>query len=788
MERTNAQMGDFARQASHRIAGLRQGIARVTGRLSKRFARLGRWRIALVALLLLAFIAPVATIGATAYTQYSQLKNWGLDGVHQLLAIKSIVDTATSASPATTTPSASATPGPTAKPSPIATPSGGSASGITQKAQDLLSPTVLAEIKQHCDAANSDFTHINTSISQRQGILGFAMITPYASKIVAAQQLAVIGIDAAGLCTRLTVVGNEFTKSFATSPFSSTGGPILTTKSFNDLQAAVDDVQATLTDIQSRVQQVNLSQVPVSQSQLATLKAYIPKLPKILNDIATFKPYLPLAGWALGVDQSRTYLIQTMDRAELRPSGGFNGSYGLLSINGGRLGNISLTDVSEIYPIGGPLAPKPYTWWPFPNWGLRDANLSGDFPTSAKLSMGSYTAVAKTHLDGLITFSPLVIENMLKPSVLGPLFIPCYNVTITSTNLENELHYYQLGAGQAKQNVCSKNVTGTTKRKRFTAELASDLQNRVRSASQQQLLAIVNGLRQDLVTKDLEIYVNNSQIESLLAKDHLDAAAVTDPKVDATYVVQANIGVNKASQYVAVNQTENITLDASGGAYHDLIMQFTYIPTGPVYGVTTYRDYVRVYVPPQAQFLGGQGFDQLNQPPMCYLATPSKDGKLPPPKVPPGGGPPVPYFDVAHPCQPQQSALCQSGQFAPAQAPYGLPNTEGSDNAHIDQIAGPTNMASDIPGRAMFGGLVIVPANCEGAIVLQWYVPNVAGTAAHNNLPYTFIEQRQSGTSTVLNLSIEPASGTTAQPITVTKPISQDLTFILALPAKKHDS
>jgi hypothetical protein len=805
VEKTTDQVAEIARRARAIISifirffgGFFDNIAHrlASGRLAQRFARLGRWRIVLVALLLVAFVAPTAAIGVTAYSQYRQLKNWGLDGVHQLLAVKDIVSGALSPSPAgSATASSGATATPTTRPGATPTPSAGSTEGLTQKANDLLSSATLAQIKQHCDAAESDFQRVNTAVAQRQGVIGIGLLTPYAGTIHAVGQLATMGIEISGLCSRMTLVGKDFTQSFATSPFSSQGGPILTQKSFADLQSAVDDVQATLTEVQDQLQQTNLSILPLSASQRAQLEHYLPDLPKALNDIATFKPYLPLAGWALGVDSPRTYLIQTMDRSELRPSGGFNGDYGTLTVNGGRVGSISLTDVSEIYPIGGPLAPEPYTsWWPFPNWGLRDANLSGDFPTSAKLAMGAFTAVTNIKVDGSIMFSPLVIERLLDPKILGPLYISCYDVTITETNLEDELHYFQLSsAGLAKQNECSANVQGTTKRKRFTSALAQDLQDRVRSASQSQLRLILDSLRQDIVTKDLEIYVNDPQLESLLTKDNLNDAAVADPSVDATYVVQANVSVNKGSPFVKAVQMEYISLDSQGGAYHTLILQLTYNPTGPIYGVSTYRDYVRVYVPQDAVFIDGQGFDETSQPPLCYLAKPAKDGKLPNPKPPPGGGTPIPYYPANAPCQPAQSAVCSTGLFVPTQAPFSVGDTEGSSTDHIDQIGRPNNFTSDIPGRAMFGGLVVVPAFCEGAIVLQWYVPHVAGTSAHDNLPYTLIEQRQSGADVELMLHIAPAAGTKATPIDKTiaaadsgaaTSFDRDLTFTLTKPAK----
>ena len=779
-------------QIEARIEVVRQNVLRVVGVIEKsiesatnkvfgrRLMKMGRWRIALFLLLIVAFFAPLLTVASMGYTQYSQLRTWGLDGVNQLLQIKTLL------------PSTSTT----------TTTSGTGTSGITDKAKDILNPATLKAIKLHCNAAQLDFQRIHTMLAERQGIVGFADITPYYSKLQAVEELSIVGIEAAGLGSELADVGQDFTNSFATSPFSSDGGPILSAKSFADLQKALADVSTVLTSVQGHLAKVDLNALPISAKERDQLSKFVPEIPKAIKLISSLQPYMPLASWALGVDGQRNYLIQTMDRAELRPSGGFNGSWGILNINGGRISKIDMSDVTFVdYNIhnkaAGQSAPALYSWWPFGNWGLRDANLSGDFPTSAKLSIGTYAKeVGVTPPDGAISFSPLVIEHLLDDKVLGPIAIPCYNVTITSTNLEDELHYFQLApAGQAEQDRCApSSLTGTTSlRKRFTSALASALQDKVRSAPQGKLLAIVESLKQSLITKDLEVWVSNTDIEARLAKDHFDAAMLRDPATDSTMVVNANFGVNKGTQYMTTTTTETVNLDSSGGANHHLLIQFDYHPTGNIYGIPTYRDFVRVYTSPNAQFQYGTGFDRYTDPPLCYIGTP------PPPPAPPVPGatptptptpdpnhkPGVPITPATKPCQPEDAAAC-NGFFFPGQSPGGA--VEGSSPTQIDKVGAPTALKSDEPNRAMFGGTVVIPSFCKGAIQLDWYIPNIAGDSSHHSLPYTFVEQRQSGNISQTNITIVTPDGKTAIKDTI-NPQLQDCTWVLGQkPASNCDA
>src|SRR5581483_1627464 len=130
-------------------------------------------------------------------------------------------------------------------------------------------------------------------------------------------------------------------------------------------------------------------------------------------------------------------------------------------------------------------------------------------------------------------------------------------------------------------------------------------------------------------TRDLQVYFTNPQLENLLMQ--YDYAGQMDRSMthDGLYIVQANVSASKASQYVQTLVHDTVTLDDAGGATHVMQMRLIYNQTGPVYGLDTYRDYVRVYVPPTAQFLSGDGFDTGQ--PLCggpFAACPA-DGIYP---------------------------------------------------------------------------------------------------------------------------------------------------------------
>ncbi|HCI81697.1 MAG TPA: hypothetical protein DHW02_18625, partial [Ktedonobacter sp.] len=526
---------------------------------------------------------------------------------------------------------------------------------------------------------------------------------------------------------------------------SSQSQPIMTPATLAQTKSTLDYMLPRLRNIQAQLPLVSLDSLPLSVTQREQIDQILQYVPIVVTDASQLDNLMSALGWVLGVGQPRTFLVQTLDRAELRPTGGFTGQYGELSLNGARMAPFKLQNIGLLEdPINGTsnvqgnFAPQTYrSWWPVANWGLRDSNLSADFPTSAQIAINQYKAEFKRQVDGLMVFSPFLVSRVL--AATGPLYIPEYKETVTSQNLESLLHFYQLdNVGIRKEEIVEHVYNGDEARKLFTSRVLTDLENSVRHASISVLIGIGHEMLHALKTRDLQVYVSNPQIENLLMQ--YGAAATIDRSTthDGLFVVQANISANKASQYVQTILHDTVTLDAKGGATHMLQMRLAYRQVGQVYGPDTYHDYVRIYVPPSSQFLWGNGFEQVGQPlcsapaglGACSTYDPYGDGDL----------------------------MCPAGQSDPYVETAQLPNFDSyiGLNHPLNKEGPPTNMTSDEPQRAMYGGWVIIPKNCTLTVSLSWYVPPMG------NAPYSLLVQRQSGTYPLVDVTILPAPGACA--------------------------
>ena len=418
----------------------------------------------------------------------------------------------------------------------------------------------------------------------------------------------------ANIGQQLTTIALILAPSFRGPLLTSNSKPLITQNMLDLVGATINSILPLLSDIQTQTRTISINSLPVSAQQRDQLVQLLQALPQAQSDLVQVLELLGAANWMLGVDQPRTYLVQTLDRAELRPTGGFTGQYGELHVQGGRVAPFTLRDISLVEyvnnsPTAGQLAPPPYrSWWPFANWGLRDSNVSADFPTSAQIAMAQYELEVGHPVDGVIVITPFLIEHVLQ--IIGPVYVPGYKETITAQNLEDRLHYYQLNnSGIANQIAQSPGVTSTSDRKRFTGLLAQLLLNKIRQAPSGEILALARVMLHDLKTRDLQVYFSNPQVEDLLMKYNYASQVDRSTTHDGLFVVQANLSASKASQYVQTIMHDTVTLDANGGATHVLQLRLVYNQIGPVYGYDTYRDYVRIYVPPDSKFLWGDGFD-----------------------------------------------------------------------------------------------------------------------------------------------------------------------------------
>lgn len=525
--------------------------------------------------------------------------------------------------------------------------------------------------------------------------------------------------------------------------------PYLTSSSYQQIQTLLSSAAPLISSMRQSAQGLSLESLPISSKQRELVGSLLTLLPTLDAAVPQIRATQAALGWFLGIDSQRSFLIEPMDSAELRASGGFTGQFGELTLHGAHVGPIKLSNIGvyeedhtgegsppdpNVYPkVAGQTAPKAFVdWWPVANFGLRDANLSADFPTSARIAMDRYSYEFGHNVDGVIMFTSAIIKHVLE--VTGPLPIPAYKRTITAQNLESLLHYYQLdNTGISEEQHIEHVQDSQIARKLFTQRVTRTIISTVTHLPLNKMIGLLNMVFLSMKSKDLQIYVTNPQLESLIGKYGSTASLDRSQTHDGLFIVQSNLSASKASQYVTTTIHDTVILEKQGGATHQLQMTLDYQKKGDVYGFDTYRDYIRIYVPPESQLLSGNGFDQYAQP---YCGDEESGYTLCQPDV---------YGDGSLVCRPPITIGYATSYL---NDPYA-----GKDHP-LDVTGLPSNLQSDETGRAMFGGWVVVPKDCTMKVTLSWYVPPTGKSL------YTLLLQSQASVYAPLDLTIQPATGT----------------------------
>ena len=151
----------------------------------------------------------------------------------------------------------------------------------------------------------------------------------------------------------------------------------------------------------------------------------------------------------LGFSEPRTYLLLFANNTEIRPAGGFLGSYATVRVENG--------DVETLVVEGSESLDKrtPDDWRPEPpgpikqylgvdRWYFRDSNWHPDFQRSTEKTLEFYKAeggVAADEIDAVISVTPTVLERIL--GEIGPVTVQ--GITFNEMNvvevLEHDVEY-----------------------------------------------------------------------------------------------------------------------------------------------------------------------------------------------------------------------------------------------------------------------------------------------------------------------------------------------------------
>lgn len=299
----------------------------------------------------------------------------------------------------------------------------------------------------------------------------------------------------------------------------------------------------------------------------------------------------------------KSYLILLQNNNELRPGGGFIGSFAKIDFEAGKLKKLA---VNDIYAIDGQLnfhvePPKEIREdLDQKDWFLRDSNWEPDFPTNAKQAEWFFTKETGEKVSGVMAFDVTAMEYLL--DVVGPLKLSDYQETITSENL------FAKAIAHAETSF----FPGSQAKRSFLTSLSSELLNKIFFLPKQNWPGIVSALGRSIEEKHISLYMDDPALFSYIdaqnwanslprVSENVDP--LSNEVTDLLVPVEANLGANKSNYYLDRSYNLETTIGKEGEIHHRL--RITYLNKSPsdVWPGGKYKNRFRIYLPFGAKLL-----------------------------------------------------------------------------------------------------------------------------------------------------------------------------------------
>jgi len=338
-------------------------------------------------------------------------------------------------------------------------------------------------------------------------------------------------------------------------------------------------------------------------------KVELPRLVTTIEEASNIAGFLALM---MGSEEPRRYLLVFQNNSELRPTGGFIGSFALLDVDRGEIKNLEIPGGGS-YDLQGQLtakvaAPKPLRLIS-PNWYFHDANWSPDFPTSARQLSWFYEKSGGPTVDGVIAINASVMERLLE--VIGPIEMSEYDVTLDSENFIDETQREVELDYDKEEN----------KPKQILADMAPEVLARVMTADRDNYIDLARALESALSAKEIQLWFRDAGMQNQ-ANELGWTGQMLPASGDYLQVVHTNIAGQKTDTVMHERVTHDVKVLADGSTIVTLKIKRTHngIAGEPFTGVRNV-DYLRVYVPLGSQLVEADGFE-IPDPQLFQLPEP----------------------------------------------------------------------------------------------------------------------------------------------------------------------
>jgi len=394
-------------------------------------------------------------------------------------------------------------------------------------------------------------------------------------------------------------LANAFDELSYTNFVSYFGSPQLPQKPLseyiNQFRSSLIFAKEKISNTREYLEEVDISTLPDSDKELfADFKGKIPRFQEFTDSAINYSDFLLNL---VGSTEYKQYLVLFQNNSELRPTGGFPGTYGILKFNQGYLEEIFVDDIyNPDGQIKKNIIPPHELQHITPTWGMRDANWFADFPTSARKVMEMYELDGGLEVDGVFSFTPTVITRILE--IIGPIEMPEYDVILDANNflplVQSEVEY-----GENKE---------INQPKKIIVDFTPKFIEKLAEQDKENWLKIFQMLIDGMLEKHILAYLKDPEMQTTVVENNF-AGEVGETEGDFLLVTHSNIKGSKTDAVIKNSIEIETKITEKGFIEHVLKITRSHSGGKTPYGFYNRQnpDYIRVMVPKGSELLQIKG-------------------------------------------------------------------------------------------------------------------------------------------------------------------------------------
>ena len=307
---------------------------------------------------------------------------------------------------------------------------------------------------------------------------------------------------------------------------------------------------------------------------------------------------LPAIPALIGINgERREYLVVFQNENELRPGGGFIGSYAIVSFDDGKLAGFNIHDIYEADgQLKGHVEPPEEIKKHLgeAGWYLRDSNWQASWMAGAAEMQWFFEKETGRKVDGVIGMNLSAAKAIL--GVTGEVFVPDFKEKVNKDNIYEQAQYYAE----------NKFFPGSKQKVSFLSALGQQLYEEIRNLIGQKTAELGAAMIRKLDEREIQVAVNQKEVGKIMASLGWDgeiyqgrcglAAGNKSCVADYLMVVEANFGVNKANFFVKRNIEEAVTIK-EGEIGRVLRINYENTAKNSNWPGGDYKNYLRLYLP-----------------------------------------------------------------------------------------------------------------------------------------------------------------------------------------------